>query len=127
MLELIKEIDRTVDNQWVYKPDGPKDVWQSFATSITNGLTVYGDCDDKASTALQLAVEAGVPLDRLVRVVAATEDIPNHFLGAYEDDEGHWWTLGDTITRTTRFDYMNYTVYKYSRLNEGNIWRKPVR
>ena len=127
VLEIIREIDSKVDGLWNYVEDVPgRDTWRSFADKIDRGEECFGDCDDKASTALHLAVNAGVPKERLVRVIVDSTGAgkPDHFTGCYEDDDGHWWLIGDTAYLTRPIEHTVYEIHRYSRLSEGTQWRE---
>lgn len=65
-LSVIRRIDAVVRKGVRYRKDpAGEDLWSNFAISVLSGETHVGDCEDFATTAITLALCAGVPAERL--------------------------------------------------------------
>jgi hypothetical protein len=74
------------------------DRWRSHADEALAGRPWSGDCDDLASTALDLLFRAGASLSNLYRLeVDAGSGRIDHMIACTWDDAGLAWIVGDTF------------------------------
>lgn len=96
------------------------DTWRSYADDVLRGASFLGDCDDLASTCLDLATREGAPLEKLYRleVGAAGSKTVNHMLAAAEADDGAIYTFGDTFGRAMPASHFLHRGICYQRMDE---------
>lgn len=128
-LNAIRDIDWQMRVLATYKHDAAlKDTWRSYATSVLAGKPFAGDCDDWASTVLDMLVRAGAPKDRLYRALVSTDgDVINHFVGIVELDNGERWTIGDTFGPPEPVNGNRagpHHLLEVSRVSEKLRWRR---
>lgn len=124
--------DNLAQRFFSYQPEpGKTDVWRSFADQAVAGQRWKGDCDDLASTALDLLVRAHPDVDQslLFRLCVATPEcerwVPyDHMVAAYINHLGNLVCFGDTFGVPARPRDRGYRVAQYSRLSEGIVWRQ---
>ena len=133
----MNEIDalfRDVRQYFVYRPDlegfNKPDDWRSQAAHI--GSPYYGDCDDLAMTAADLAVQRGIDPAR-VRVALCLTEVgqwcaeppPYDHMVCLIDDEGDGYTmaLDNRQRRVERWDRLGYRWHSAMRLSERGVWR----
>lgn len=129
MLSKIKAADAQARRRFNYKADPGRDTWRSFATDVKAGKSWSGDCDDLASTAADLAAQAGVPLANLwfAAVSSTRGKTIDHLIAIAKDEDGRYWTLGDTFgpcVLITKMEHslidvhnMTWPVKKWMRVN----------
>jgi lysozyme len=134
-LELIREVDKFVRDRAVYTFDKPgKDQWRSYASQMlaNPSYVLRGDCDDWASTVLDLLARKGVPKKQLIRAMVASPEAQkagidcDHFIGIVKLDNGQKWTVGDTFGPPSRlvFDQAGpHKIWQTSLVSEGTLWR----
>lgn len=120
-----------------YVSDGVQDTWRDWSALALVYKRVSGDCDDKAMTIIGLLTRAGVPLDRLYRLVVVTQPRPGnpgegHALACVQDDDGVWWNIGDTFSvEPYHSENMEHIPIEYNRMDEAGpdnepTWREGV-
>lgn len=131
----IAKIDDQARRIWTYKADAPGvagNLWRSFAAEVLAGKSWAGDCSDLVATVNDLLAQAGVPLEKLYRVIVASGlhgEVPDHQVGAVEDDAGEMWVVADTgFSRPYNPHGIHYRACCYNRLSEasalGAQWRE---
>lgn len=118
-----------------YKKDQPNDEsWDSMTHAFLTGGIPSGDCDDLGTTGAELAILAGVPEHRVLRLIGTTEKWilgsmygGPHMMSGYVDDNGEIWIFGDTFSPRLRklSEAPEHTMTKYSRYSWNSQW-KPL-
>lgn len=97
--------------------------WDSKVDDFLMGKSVKGDCDELATTAMELAVIAGVPRERVLRILATTQG-GMHMTAGYIDDAGEIWVFGDTFSpQMQKLRHTPHRILAYSRSSEEGNWR----
>lgn len=128
-LDLINRWDRRARERWRYLADAA-DAWRSHADDVLAGRAWRGDCDDLASTALDLLARAGCPLDRLWRLIVTAAGGQRHMVGCVQADDGRLWIVGDTFGACYRAESMAHSPVQSCRLDEAHaddnrgLWRE---
>ena len=134
-MDAIDELFRDVRQYFVYRPDlegfNKPDHWRSQAAHI--GSPYYGDCDDLAMTAADLAVQRGIDPARIRVALCLTEvgqrlTIPppyDHMVCLIDET----WTGSATVALDCRqravmtWDRLGYRWHSSMRLSERGTWR----
>jgi predicted transglutaminase-like cysteine proteinase len=124
---LIYDLDRQARRGFTYKPD-VADEWRSHSKDVYEGKSWEGDCDDLASTVLDLLASHGAPLEDLYRLIVVTKTGVGHMIGAIkEEDGGRFWIVGDTFKDSPYpVSSMEHKPHEYNRLSEAGAnttWR----
>ena len=134
-VELIRLADLTARKGFTYQSEGTKpedDIWRSFADDALNERRWSGDCDDLASTSLDILCRllAGkgidLPLDGMFRLQVQTQDCPptvpfDHMVAGVM--LGHeLWIIGDTYGHAYPYKRSPHRIVRWSRLSEGVRW-----
>ena len=121
----IAEIDNRVRLKFTYVRD-EYDMWTSYADEILRGENIKGDCDDLASTVLDIMAREGADPAKMYRAqVSTTKTGPvDHMVGMITDDLGRLWIVGDTFKSAYRANRMSHRLVKTAKLSEGLGWRK---
>ncbi|EPX83929.1 transglutaminase domain-containing protein [Salipiger mucosus] len=128
-LATVKKIDRMVHDRFDYRRED-KDVWDAYPeTLLFSHDHVDGDCDDLAATVIAMSLCAGVPRSKLGLVITSSDwdnldSISDHILGFYQDDNGKFWSIGDTKRRTTPLHHNMDRVSHWLWLDDTRAWRK---
>lgn len=133
-MNLINLIDRTVKKHLVYREES-KDSWNSYAKEILEAqksnkiLRQYADCDDFAMTAVELALAAGIPKERLGRAIVwcyPTLDGPRegHMTALYRSTDGQMWYFGDTFGRPCKIQDRSHDLTMVNWLADNRKWRR---
>lgn len=122
--------DKAAKSNFTYEADGDGDTWRSHAEAALARRPWSGDCDDLASTALDLLTrwDGNMPLDRLFRLCVASPDCPrdlfyDHMVAGYKDEKGNLFIFGDTFTHACHVSRSPHKVRRYACLSEGIVWR----
>lgn len=124
---LIQSIDKVARTKFTYKADPPTwDTWRSHAEDVFAKRNWTGDCDDLASTVLDLLGQAGMPLTSRYRCMVDSQGGHkiDHMIAVVLDDQNHFWFVGDTNGEATREVPSSYTFIEYARLDQINQRRK---
>ena len=126
----IRVADREARGNHIYLSDPPlNDNWRSHAPEALGGRKWKGDCDDIASTALDILGKHNMPLKSRWRLLVAANGASevNHMVAAACDGDGHFWIVGDTFDPTYPAGQCPHLILHYNRLDErkGNkaVWR----
>jgi hypothetical protein len=116
----IISFDALARANFIYRGDGMLDTWRSSADAALAGEHWTGDCDDLASTVLDLLGRGGVPLVQRYRLFVDTngDGKVNHMVGAVQDAAKGFWIVGDTGQPAFEAFRMLYTPISYQRLDE---------
>lgn len=97
MIDDLRKADRVARKNFVYKSE-TVDKWRSHSIDAAKGKTWYGDCDDLASTACHLAVNAGIPLKDLWFAMVDSKGgrTVDHCVGVARVGEA-FYIIGDTF------------------------------
>lgn len=120
----IRDIDLQAHEKYTYKPDPPGlvgDTWISHAADVRAGRHWQGDCDDLASTVLELLADAGTPLSNLYRLEVASEGLlVDHMIACTWDDDGVCWVVGDcNYGEPYPARVCQYRVISYQRMDRA--------
>lgn len=130
-----KVADSRARQHFTYAPEPiGQDEWRSYADKVRAKEPFKGDCDDLASTVLDLvtgwiadgSVE-GETSD-LFRLCVKSPACPpwqayDHMVAAYIH-AGDLFCFGDTNGSIQRPRERGYSIAQYSRVSEGIVWRK---
>lgn len=124
--------DKFVAVRFTYTHDKVEN-WRSHASELLADKDYHmrDDCDGLASTVLDCLARAGVPLDKLWRVVvkspqAGRNDYIDHMVGMIEVDSGQRYIVGDTFSegKPVKVERTVHTLVETSRLDEGIMWKQ---
>lgn len=126
--EQIYRLDGMARERFTYEGDGAFDTWRSHAKEALSNRPWRGDCDDLATTALDLMGRAGLPLERrfMIAVDAERSGGIDHLVACAIDDKGRFWIVGDTAGPAYGARGMPHRAVKYHRLDEIGEDRKRV-
>lgn len=126
----IMALDAQARQGWTYLADPVNDDnWRSHADDVLAGRPWQGDCDDLASTVLDLAGRQGVPLASRYRLeVVSPGGVPpcDHMIAAMVDDAGQFYTVGDTFGVAAPASACPHTAYRYQRMDDWDSAGQPV-
>lgn len=130
----IDAADGQARGKFTYKPDGATDNWRSHADEVLAGTPWEGDCDDLASTVLDLCGRQGVPLEDRYRLLVSSTGgkLPDHMVGCVRGSDGAFRLVGDTFRAAYDVTSMAHKGIVYNRLSENpphvaeTIWREGV-
>jgi hypothetical protein len=115
----IKATDAAARARFTYRGDGLFDQWRSHADDVLAGRAWAGDCDDMASTVLDLLGREGLALDRRFRMwVASRGTMIDHMVACAVDDQGRFWIVGDTFAPAYPAGDMRHSPMQSWRLDE---------
>lgn len=140
--EVIRAInaDGTARRYFHYREDGKTDTWRSFAEQALLHRDWHGDCDDLASTALDLLARGVTPgpvraelttrMYRLkVKSAQCRPGIPYDHMIAAVKIGADLWIIGDTFTKAHKIEASPHSllkpgrIYSHSKVSEGVVWR----
>lgn len=130
----LRYADKVARAHFTYKADGTRpeeNTWRSLADEALAGKSWVGDCDDLASTALDILTRT-LPddaLDKCFRLEVASPDCPagvpfDHMIGAVMLPGLNLWIIGDTFGEAYPASRMPHRIVNYSKLSEGTVWKK---
>jgi predicted transglutaminase-like cysteine proteinase len=119
----IRKIDTQVRKKFTYKLDDG-DHWRSFAAAVKAGTPWQGDCDDLATTTIQLLYEAGAHPKTLCRACVSSKRDKriDHMIAFAKDDAGQIWVVGDTFGPAYPIENMNHRPILISLVTKGIAW-----
>lgn len=132
-VDMIKKADALARKKFTYKND-PKgtDRWRSFSKDVLAGKYWQGDCDDLASTTLDILAQQnpGIDLSKLYRFCVKSPDCPpkvpyDHMVAGAVTDKG-LYIIGDTFGSPVPVKSSKHKISRYSKLSEGITWRAGV-
>ena len=115
-----EEADRLARQNFTYLADPVAlDLWRSHADAALDGRPWSGDCDDLASTVLDILGRAGTPLADRYRLFVSTRGLktPDHMIAAVRD-RGRIWIVGDTFRPCYSIGEMAHRACFYQRMDE---------
>lgn len=127
----VRHFDALARSRWSYKADPPgNDNWRSHADDVLAGRHWEGDCDDLASTALDLMMRGvpGIPQDKLFRMCVKTRQCPagvpfDHMVAGCLVRPGALVLFGDTFGDPQFYAHSTHRVIRYASVAEGVVWR----
>lgn len=125
--DAIRKTDHRARALFTYKGDALNmDTWRSFADQVLAGDAWAGDCDDLASTILDLLGRDGLPLNRRYRLLIATQGDGwiDHQAACVQDDQGRFLMVGDTFGPAYSPPCISGAIRRYQRMDE---WRGDGR
>jgi hypothetical protein len=130
-VEAIRAIDARARQGFTYLADGSIDNWRSHADAVLRGDRWSGDCDDLASTALDLLGRQGVATEDRFRLLVSASGgkTPDHMVGCVRADDGAFLIAGDTFRPVYPAAAMRHRGIFYNRLSETSpeaVWREGV-
>lgn len=124
----IRRWDLAARARYVYQPDAPgTDTWRSHAPDVLAGCAWAGDCDDLASTVLDLCDRAGAQLPEQYRLIVTAPNGEGHMIAAQVDDAGRIWIIGDTFgSEPYPAESCPHKPVRYQRMSEvaDDTWRE---
>lgn len=129
MARTIQILDRKARAGFTYVPDPPRqDRWRSHANTVTAMKPWSGDCDDLASTVLDLMGRAGLPARHRYRLLVDTQEpgLYDHMAAAALDDDGNLWIVGDVNQPGAVLAPAGLFVRAYNRLDETKADGSPL-
>jgi hypothetical protein len=127
-------VDKSAREHFTYRPDGAINTWRSHADEVLAGGEWFGDCDDLASTVLDMLGRDGVALSDRYRLLVSTTHAskPNHMVGCVRAADGAFYIVGDTFAPFYPASVIAHRCIFYNQLSEafpnavwreGNPWR----
>lgn len=123
----IAQISIETKTNFVYKSD-VTDNWRVHSSQVMDKKMWFGDCDDLASTTLDMLIRAGQPRNRAWLVLADVEHKASldHLVAMVQDDAGHFWIVGDTAAQTFYpADRSKYRWVAVARMDNARAWQDP--
>jgi predicted transglutaminase-like cysteine proteinase len=120
-------ISRQVFKNFVYTSD-VVDKWRVHSPEVIKGESWKGDCDDLASTTLDMMIRAGHPMNKLWMVIVDSSNTGylDHMVAMAQDDDGHYWIVGDTSKRNVYpAELITYKVLAIARMDTVKFWFNP--
>lgn len=117
----IEIIDIAARKRWSYAADAAvQESWRSHADHVLRGEAWAGDCDDLASTVLDLLARDGVPPQSMWRVMVDSYGGAkiDHQVGMVQDDAGMFLIVGDTFGPTSPAAASRHRIILAHRLDE---------
>ena len=130
-VDAIRAVDARARHGFTYRADGTIDSWRSHADAVLKDEFWSGDCDDLASTALDLLGRQGVAADDRYRLLVSSGGgkRPDHMVACVRVDNGAFLIVGDTFRPTYPAVAMRHRGIFYNRLSETlpePVWREGV-
>lgn len=129
-LNVIKSIETQARARFVYKADQERqDRWRSFHNAVYAGERWYGDCDDLASTVVNMLGKIGVPAYNMWFAHVDTEDPDDkidHMLAfMLHTSEGPptMYVIGDTYGPCYPAANMKHTLKQACSVSNVLDWR----
>lgn len=128
--DAIRAVDARARGRFTYLAE-TGDNWRSHADAVLKGMSWSGDCDDLASTALDLLGRDGVAAGDRYRLVVSSSGTkkPDHMVACVRADDGAFLIVGDTFKPAYFVAAMRHRGIFYNRLNENlpeAVWREGV-
>ncbi|HKU53924.1 MAG TPA: hypothetical protein VJP60_01055 [Rhizomicrobium sp.] len=128
--DAIRAVDARARSRFLYRAESI-DNWRSHADAVLKGEAWFGDCDDLASTTLDLLGRDGVAADDRYRLVVSSTGAkkPDHMVACVRADDGAFLIVGDTFKPAYAAAAMRHRGIFYNRLNETQpeaVWREGV-
>jgi predicted transglutaminase-like cysteine proteinase len=117
----------TARDRFIYTSD-VKDNWRVSSARVLLDQRWTGDCDDLASTTLDMLIRAGQPLNKawLVLVDVDHKNLLDHLVAMVEDDSGQHWIVGDTMHGLPiPVAEVKFSVVALARADTMREWRGP--
>jgi hypothetical protein len=129
--DAVRAIDARARHGFGYRADGSTDNWRSHADAVLKDQPWSGDCDDLASTVLDLLGRQGVAADDRYRLLvsSAGAKTPDHMVACVCAANGAFLIVGDTFRPAYPATSMRHRGVFYNRLNETlpeAVWREGV-
>lgn len=122
----IENVDKLARERFTYKADPVlKDTWRSHAKQVLAGEAWSGDCDDLASTVLDLLGRNGVALEDRYRLYVASDksDTVDHMVAAVRANDGDIYVVGDTFAPIYKLNRMAHRLLGSEKLSGlGNVY-----
>lgn len=120
----IAVLDRMLRARFSARPDGRADLWSPQLARLLTGGHVVGDCDDLATTAVALAICAGVSARDLGLLMTAGPDgaVDRHLVAFYHAPDGTVWTFGNTLRRAAPLKPRTSGLIAWTRADQPDLW-----
>jgi len=125
--EMIKTLDARVRKLFTYVHDKHgADLWTSYASNVKLNKPFYGDCDDLASTTLDMISQLGYPKTCMARGLVSSKknSLVDHMIAYCMDNLGKVWVVGDTFGPAYPISRMQHQQLEYSPVTTGISWSK---
>ncbi len=136
LLKRLKDADSRARRRFHYRKDPGPDTWRSHRALAETGRDWFGDCDDLASTTLDILINS-YPMwpeqDEVARLcfrlkvatLACPKDAPyDHMVAGVQLPDGQFWIIGDTFGEAMRREASEHRIVSWSCLADGNVWRR---
>lgn len=123
----IRAADLSARAKFTYLPDPPgRDTWRSHADDVLAGRPWQGDCDDLASTVLDLMFREGELLANLYRLRVSSQgtETVDHMIACTWDYRGTAWIVGDTFGEAYPAKVCRHRALSYQSLDDLSTWRE---
>ena len=129
--DVIRAVDAQARHGFTYRPDGAIDNWRSHADAVLKDEFWSGDCDDLASTVLDLLGRQGLAVDDRYRLLVSSSGgkTPDHMVACARAGDGAFLIVGDTYRSAYSAAAMRHRGIFYNRMNETQpeaVWREGV-
>lgn len=137
----VQNADGVARRNFFYEAEGMgRDEWRSHAPEAIAGRNWRGDCDDLASTALDILSQNISPgparnelLSRMYRLKVKSEQCPpgvpfDHMIAAVKVGRD-LWIIGDTFLKAHKVEQSPHyllkpgRIHSHSKVSEGVVWR----
>lgn len=121
----IRKADAEARRRFSYKHDPADfDNYRSHADAVIAGQRWQGDCDDLASTVIDLLERRGAARDRLMlcKVDSTGDGRIDHMIAIAIDADGQEWVVGDTFAPVYVRARCRHRIIEISKVSDGLTW-----
>lgn len=131
ILAVAQDADERAKRNFVYNPNMVLD----FRVQENVNTKWIGVCANLSLTTLELSAKAGIPENRLFRVLVksayTSKGPPTHEIGVVRTEDGQLWVIGDTtnLHSGAKLELLitkHYDIIDVSRMDQGNNWSEIV-
>jgi hypothetical protein len=104
--------------------------WRSHSREVNAGISWTGECDQMMATVLEIAIQRGIPSNRVWRAVTMLQGeqydnySANHAVGLIKDQNGTVWVVGDINSDGMYVLTSRVHIVYISRADRGLSWEK---
>ena len=104
--------------------------WRSHSREVDAGAAWTGECDQMMATVLEVAIERGIPSNRVWRALVSLPGAQydnysaNHAVGLIKDQNDTIWVVGDTNSDGMYVLNSRIHIMYVSRADRGLSWQR---
>lgn len=116
------EADTKARAKFTYVSDGVFDTWRSHTDEALANHDWSGDCDDLASTVLDILTREGLALTDCWRLMVSSRHTGtmDHMIACAIDDKGEFWIIGDTFGAAYHAEKLKHQPIDFQRMDKAD-------